>query len=116
MVDRLELPPASPVSDADLREGLTARGTRLLAYSQLEELGHVASARNLVLQSIEGWECDRDSQRLRMDATASYPHDEYGDDWGAAVSSARAFIFQVVLASVPDREQLLFQAWLDDGN
>ena len=83
-----------------------------MTYAELHELTAMASARSLVVQSVEAYEMSGDTRCLRMDATFSYPHEEYAETAEETITKTVAFL-NYVLSTVPDCGELQYLVWID---
>lgn len=91
---------------------LTAKGGGLMTYAELHELTAMASARRLVVQSVEAYEVSGDTRWARMDATFSYPHEDYAETAEETITKTVAALNDL-LSTVPDCGQLHYLVWID---
>jgi hypothetical protein len=66
-----------------------------------------------VVQSVEAHQRFDGYTRARLDATFSYPHSIYSAEKSDTISKSRLALEHHLL-TVSDREELLYQVWLDD--
>lgn len=83
-----------------------------MTFAELHELTAMASARRLVVQSVEAYEVNGDTRRARMDATFSYPHANYAETAEETITKTVAALNDL-LSTVPDSTELQYLVWID---
>lgn len=101
-----------PLDDVQLERCLAPTGSLPLSYEDLVAVIEVAVDRGWVLQAIEAYERSEDARWLRMDASCSYPHEEYSSDPGQTARQCAAYV-ELVLNKVADRVSLIYEVWVD---
>ncbi len=91
---------------------LTPKAGGLMTYAELHELTAMASAKKLVVQSVEAYEVSGDTRWLRMDATFSYPHEDYAKTAEETITKTVAAL-NYQMSTVPDCEELQYLVWID---